>query len=100
MGGIISITISFICIKIFVLRHGILEMNLIFVNKVDIFIHHPGQFFSPDSRARVDISPDHYKKIAINHEIVRLLSGTGECSDVVSFDDCLQESLLTTMMEG
>ena len=75
-------------------------MNLIFVDKVDIFIHHPGQFFSPDSRARVDISPGHYKKIAINHEIVRLLSETGKCSDVISFDQCLQDSLVTRMMEG
>ena len=36
---------------------------------MDIFIHHLGQFLSPDSRARVDIEPGGYKKIAINHEV-------------------------------
>ena len=36
---------------------------------MDIFIHHLGQFLSPDSRARVDIAPGGYKKIAINHEV-------------------------------
>ena len=37
---------------------------------MDIFIHHLGQFLSPDSRARVDIEPGGYKKIAINHEVI------------------------------
>ena len=75
-----------------------------------MFIHHTGQYFSPDSRARVDVSPRRYKKIAINHEvrrkcsslkiytfsvqIVRLLPETGTCSDSPgleeTFDDCIQ----------
>ena len=39
-----------------------------------MFIHHTGQYFSPDSRARVDVSPRRYKKIAINHEVRRKCS--------------------------
>ena len=83
-------------------------MNMIFVEKADIFIHHPGQFFSPDSRARVDISPGFYKKIAINHEIVCLLSETGKCSDdfevedgrLNKFDTCIRDNLFKIMMTG
>ena len=41
--------------------------NLVF--SVDVFIHHAGQYFSPDSRARVDVDLRRYKKIAINHEV-------------------------------
>ena len=52
-----------------ILKLGILELIMHFRKKVDIFIHHEGQFFSPDSRARVDIQTGHYKKIAVNHEV-------------------------------
>ena len=51
-------------------RHrSILTSNNPDLVSVDIFIHHTGQYFSPDSRARVDISPGYYKKIAVNHEV-------------------------------
>ena len=76
------------------LDKGILEINVNFKEKgkqrhrsiltsnnphlvsVDIFIHHTGQYFSPDSRARVDISPGYYKKIAVNHEVEKTTSVT------------------------
>ena len=56
------------------------------------------QYFSPDSKARVDITPGFFKKIAINHEVVKLLAETGKCSESYlvwdrrskSFDICLQ----------
>ena len=51
------------------------ETNQVVVSfSVDVFIHHTGQYFSPDSRARVDVSPRRYKKIAINHEVRRKCS--------------------------
>ena len=57
-----------------ILSKGILEMKLSFRKKVDVFIHHPGQYFSPDSRARVDVTPNRSKKIAINHEVKGCIS--------------------------
>ena len=56
-----------------ILNLGVLELILHFRKKVDIFIHHEGQFFSPNSRARVDVMPGQYKKIAVNHEVGRIL---------------------------
>ena len=73
-----------------ILKKAILEMKIAFRQKVkisqftqdlselknnplfsvDVFIHHPGQYFSPDSRARVDVNLRRYKKIAINHEVL------------------------------
>ena len=58
-----------------ILMLGVLELVIHFRMKVDIFIHHEGQFFSPDSRARVDINPGYYNKIAINHEVSLNLIG-------------------------
>ena len=52
-----------------ILKLGVLELVLHFHKKVDTFIHHEGQFFSPNSRARVDVTPGEYKKIAVNHEV-------------------------------
>ena len=48
---------------------GILELQLNLLQPVDVFIHHAGQFLSPDSRARVDIRPGTNKKIAVTHEV-------------------------------
>ena len=57
--------------------------------KVDIFIHHKGQFLSPNSRSRVDVDVGRYSKLALNHEIVELI-GEGErggnaCSNFISY---------------
>ena len=83
----------------------IIKVEAEFLIKTDVFIHHQGQFFSPDSRfmiwslvllihcivmfiwsleflihqplmqfcltfrARVDVAPKNYVKIAVNHEV-------------------------------
>ena len=52
-----------------IVKLGILELILNFNKNVDIFIHHEGQFFSPNSRARVDVKLGENKKIAVNHEV-------------------------------
>ena len=48
---------------------GPLEVVLGFYDKTDIFIHHIGQFLSPNSRSRVDVDKGKFIKIAITHEV-------------------------------
>ena len=52
-----------------VLSKGVLEIVADFYGKTDVFIHHVGQFFSPESRNRVDVAKGHFIKIAINPEV-------------------------------
>ena len=52
------------------LSKGILEIVADFYNKTDVFIHHPGQFYSPESRNRVDVDKGYFIKIAINQEVI------------------------------
>ena len=40
-----------------------------FYEKTDVFIHHLGQFYSPESRNRVDVNKGYFIKIAINQEV-------------------------------
>ena len=48
---------------------GPLEVVFEFYDKTDIFIHHIGQFLSPNSRSRVDVDKGKFIKIAITHEV-------------------------------
>ena len=45
---------------------GPLEVEFGFLQKTDIFIHHTGQFLSPNSRSRVNVDVNNYIKIAGN----------------------------------
>ena len=51
---------------------GPLEVVIEFYDKTDIFIHHFGQFLSPNSRSRVDVDKGKFIKIAIAHEVYYL----------------------------
>ena len=78
---------------------GILELVLFFDQATDVFVHHPNQFLSPNSRSRVKIKSSRRRgeiesfKIAATYEIVNLDSSTGKCVDVQDFDGCIYEKL-------
>jgi hypothetical protein len=84
---------------------GPLELKLQVLDKTDIFIHHFGQFLSPNSRSRVDVDTGKFVKIAINHEVVQLLSGSdfGTCVNNYGkskdFDDCMYTKMYQLMMD-
>ena len=84
---------------------GILEVVIEFYDKTDIFIHHDGQFLSPNSRSRVDVDKGKFIKIAITHEVVQLLSGEdfSDCVDSFApdptYDDCIYSNLYSLMIE-
>ena len=48
-----------------VIDAGPLEVVFEFYDKTDIFIHHSGQFLSPNSRSRVDVDKGKFVKIAV-----------------------------------
>ncbi|TRY78208.1 hypothetical protein TCAL_14440 [Tigriopus californicus] len=86
------------------LKLGILEMSVRLHQSTDVFIHHPDQFLSPNSRNRVKlrtpVSPSRtmHFKIAATYEIVELDSRTGKCFDYsdsssVGFDQCMYDIL-------
>ena len=80
---------------------GILEIVMEFYDKTDIFIHHTGQFLSPNSRSRVDVDKGKFVKIAISHEVVQLLSGEefSNCEPDLNYDDCMYTNLYDLMTE-
>ena len=80
---------------------GILEIVMEFYDKTDIFIHHTGQFLSPNSRSRVDVDKGKFIKIAISHEVVQLLSGEqfSNCEPDLNYDNCMYTNLYNLMME-
>ena len=84
---------------------GPLEVVFEFYDKTDIFIHHYGQFLSPNSRSRVDVDKGKFIKIAITHEVVQLLSGEeySNCVDSFdpdpSYDGCIYSNLYSIMMD-
>ena len=86
-------------------KAGPLEVVIEFYDKTDIFIHHEGQFLSPNSRNRVDVDKGKFIKIAINHEVVQLLSDEdyGSCVDTFdpdpTYDDCMYSNLHRLMTE-
>ena len=88
-----------------IIAAGPLEVVFEFYDKTDIFIHHFGQFLSPNSRSRVDVDKGKFVKIAVNHEVVQLLSGEefGNCVDNYGndgdFDSCIYSNLKRLMME-
>ena len=88
------------------LEAGPLEIVFNFFDKTDIFIHHRGQFLSPNSRSRVDVDKGKFVKIAVNHEVVQLLSGEefGNCVDDYGkskdFDNCMYDNLKRLMIES
>ena len=65
-----------------IIAAGPLEVVFEFYDKTDIFIHNTGQFLSPNSRSRVDVDKGNFVKIAVNHEVVQLLSGE-------DFENCI-----------
>jgi len=78
---------------------GILEVVLTTTDKTDIFIHHRGQFLSPNSRSRVDVDKGRFVKLAINHEITQLIGEDGSCSvDLDNYDGCIYDLLLNMTM--
>lgn len=78
---------------------GVLELNIDFFDKTDIFIHHPGQFLSPNSRSRVDVDLGKFVKIAVNHEVVQLLSEDGQCVDNYGDDEDFDHCMYTKLTE-
>ena len=48
-----------------VIDAGPLEVVFEFYDKTDIFIHHSGQFLSPNSRSRVHVDKGKFVKIAV-----------------------------------
>ena len=84
---------------------GPLEIVFEYYDKTDIFIHHYGQFLSPNSRSRVDVDKGKFIKIAITHEVVQLLTGEefSNCVDTfdpdVSYDGCMYSKLYDIMMD-
>ena len=48
-----------------IIAAGPLEVVFEFYDKTDIFIHHFGQFLSPNSRSRVDVDKGKFVKIAV-----------------------------------
>ena len=85
-------------------KAGVLEVVFDFTNKTDIFIHHSGQFLSPNSRSRVDVALGYFTKIAINHEVVQMLGGEDFSTCVDSFgayqdfDACMYNQMQELMI--
>ena len=52
---------------------GPLEIIASFKMITDVFIHHEGQFNSPNSKARVSVEKGKYSKVAVIHEVVQQL---------------------------
>ncbi|XP_059098535.1 uncharacterized protein LOC131892719 [Tigriopus californicus] len=78
---------------------GVLEIVFDFRTKTDIFIHHKGQFLSPNARSRVDVDTGHFVKIAVNHEVVQLLGDDGSCVNVkIDYDTCIYQTLRDLML--
>ena len=55
-----------------VIEAGPLEVVFEFYDKTDIFIHHFGQFLSPNSRSRVDVDKGKFVKIAVNISLLKI----------------------------
>ena len=56
-----------------VIEAGPLEVVFEFYDKTDIFIHHFGQFLSPNSRSRVDVDKGKFVKIAVNISSLKII---------------------------
>lgn len=87
-------------------KAGPLEVVFDFYDKTDIFIHHPGQFLSPNSRSRVDVARGYFTKIAINHEVVQMLGGqefstcvNQDLEEYATFDDCMYGRMQQLMLQ-
>ena len=83
-------------------RVGPLEVIVNVKEAVDVFIHHPGQFLSPNSRSRVRILQNRHVKMALTHETVQLLPDFGTCTNAYpegSYDNCIYEQLSNKMLE-
>ena len=86
-------------------KAGPLEVVFDFYDKTDIFIHHHGQFLSPNSRSRVDVARGYFTKIAINHEVVQMLGGeefstcVNQYDGFETFDECMYKTMQKLMLE-
>ena len=52
---------------------GPIEIIMKLNRMVDVFIHHEGQFNSPNSKARVSVEKGKFSKVAVIHEVVQQL---------------------------
>ena len=52
---------------------GPIEIIMKMSRMVDVFIHHEGQFNSPNSKARVSVEKGKFSKVAVIHEVVQQL---------------------------
>ena len=84
---------------------GTLEITFEYYEHTDIFIHHYGQFLSPNSRSRVNVEKGKFTKVSISHEVIQLLAGEefSKCVDTFepneSYDDCMYSKLYDIMMD-
>ena len=81
---------------------GPLEVIVNVKEAVDVFIHHPGQFLSPNSRSRIRILQNRHVKMALTHETVKLLPDFGTCTNDYpegSYDNCIYSQLNNKMLE-
>lgn len=86
-------------------KAGPLEIVFEYYETTEIFIHHYGQFLSPNSRTRVNVEKGKFIKTAITHEVVQLLTGEefSKCVDTfepdMSYDGCIYSKLYDIMMD-
>ena len=81
---------------------GPLEVIVNVKEAVDAFIHHPGQFLSPNSRSRIRILQNRHVKMALTHETVKLLPDFGTCTNDYpegSYDNCIYSQLNNKTLE-
>ena len=81
---------------------GPLEVIVNVKEAVDVFIHHPGQFLSPNSRSRIRILQNRHVKMALTHETVKLLPDFGTCTNDYpegSYDNCIYSQLNNKTLE-
>ena len=81
---------------------GPLEVIISLKLDVDVFIHHPGQIMSPNSRSRVRILPNREVKVSVTHETVQMLDDFGTCTNTFpegSYDNCVYQQLTSRMLK-
>ena len=99
---------------------GPLEIEFEFFDQTEIFLHHLGQFLSPNSRPRLSVKVGQFIKIAgtkintnfinlisrnflVSHEVVQLIPEFSNCVDSYdqnsNFDDCMYSNLFDLMVK-
>ena len=81
---------------------GPVEVIISLKEDVDVFIHHSGQFMSPNSRSRVRIKSNRDVKVSVTHETVQMLEEFGTCTYTYqqgSYDNCIYQQMSKKMLE-